>query len=84
MELCDRTRIELLKTTLLRPCVRCVVGPPRAQRHVGATRCQCGKCATCLQNARWERIFQEHFADPDYYAPRPVGHASSLGHSRKD
>jgi hypothetical protein len=31
-------------------------------------RCQCRVCPACLENARWERIFQEKFADPDYYA----------------
>jgi|SRR5581483_5329055 len=29
--------------------------------------CQCGKCRAGQENARWERIFQEKFADPDYY-----------------
>jgi len=30
-------------------------------------RCQCGQCRYCLENARWERIFQEKFANSDYY-----------------
>jgi hypothetical protein len=30
-------------------------------------RCQCGQCRTCQENARWERIFREKFASPDYY-----------------
>lgn len=34
-------------------------------------RCQCGKCVQCLENARWERIFAEKFADPTYYT-RPL------------
>jgi hypothetical protein len=29
--------------------------------------CECGTCWTCLDNARWERIYREKFADPDYY-----------------
>jgi len=33
-----------------------------------AKRCQCGQCASCHDNARWERIFQEKFADPTYYS----------------
>ena len=41
--------------------------------------CKCGACAQCLDNAKWERIFNEKFADPDYYAPRPVERGSSLG-----
>jgi hypothetical protein len=39
-------------------------------RHRGR-RCACGTCTTCIENARWERIFREKFADPDYYT-RPV------------
>ena len=42
-------------------------------------RCQCGKCPRCLDNARWERIYQEKFADPDYYTPRVPVCGSSLG-----
>jgi hypothetical protein len=30
-------------------------------------RCTCGGCFECIDNARWERIFQAKFADPDYY-----------------
>jgi len=41
-------------------------------------RCRCGHCRTCSENARWDRIFNEKFADPYYYEPRPVRHASSL------
>jgi len=33
----------------------------------GRPGCQCGWCARCVDNARWERIFAEKFADPDYY-----------------
>jgi hypothetical protein len=34
-------------------------------------RCTCGVCAQCLDNERWERIFQEKFADPHYYSTPP-------------
>jgi excisionase family DNA binding protein len=37
------------------------------QPHPPKTRCLCGSCTTC-QDARWERVFQEKFADPDYYS----------------
>ena len=40
----------------------------RAAKNQNA--CACGHCSRCLDNARWERIFAEKFADPDYYAPR--------------
>jgi hypothetical protein len=41
-------------------------------------RCQCGGCRQCVGSARWERIFLEKFADPDYYARRGVQHSSPL------
>jgi|SRR5579862_1405226 len=41
-------------------------------------RCQCGTCNWCLDNARWERIFNEKFADPTYYGPLKIRHNSSL------
>jgi len=39
--------------------------PPKSRRASG--RCHCGQCRNCLENARWERIFQEKFANSDYY-----------------
>ena len=42
-------------------------------------RCHCGQCQRCLEDARWERIFNERFADPDYYKARPTHFGSSLG-----
>jgi hypothetical protein len=85
MELCDPSLFELLMTASLRPrTIRSTFETPQTQRRVAPQRCSCGQCPTCLHNARWERIFQEHFADPDYYAPRPLRHASSLDYRRKD
>jgi hypothetical protein len=46
-------------------------GPPKR-------RCQCGVCPACRDAAKWERIFQEKFADPDYYGVRQVRFGSSL------
>jgi hypothetical protein len=43
-----------------------------------ARRCRCGNCLACQDNARWERIFQEKFADPDYYKRRLQRRDSSL------
>jgi hypothetical protein len=31
-----------------------------------------------MENARWERIFEEKFADPDYYTRHGVQHSSPL------
>jgi hypothetical protein len=42
------------------------------------TRCKCGQCRECLENARWERIFAQKFADPTYYVRRSVRIASPL------
>ena len=39
-------------------------------------RCKCGHCRQCLDDARWERIFAEKFADPEYYS-RSVMHMAS-------
>jgi hypothetical protein len=35
-------------------------------------------CRTCSDNARWERIFQEKFADPSYYSNPTTRNGSSL------
>jgi hypothetical protein len=43
-----------------------------------AGRCRCGACDHCAENARWERIFEQKFADPDYYAPRILRRDSTL------
>jgi len=64
---------------------------PRSVQSVGLTpfeqpyagkprrRCRCGQCAICIDNAKWERVFQQKFADPDYYKPRFARQGSSLG-----
>ena len=45
-------------------------------------RCRCGVCYSCSENARWERIYNEKFADPAYYsgmrAPSMVSPLGSL------
>jgi len=41
-------------------------------------QCNCGQCYKCKENARWERIFQAKFADPDYYVRRSIPHGSPL------
>ena len=66
MELADeRTILEAL-----RPKPRGRAARPVDSRAVQrADRCKCGKCRPCLDDARWERIFAEKFADPNYYDP---------------
>ena len=58
---------------------------PRAAKPLGGftyrakrPRCHCGHCERCQDNAKWERIFEEKFADPDYYKLRPKNCGSSL------
>lgn len=41
--------------------------PPRPANGERRRPCQCGRCRACVDNARWERIFAEKFADPTYY-----------------
>jgi hypothetical protein len=41
-------------------------------------RCRCGNCALCKEDARWERIFREKFADPEYYSRRSIRYESPL------
>ena len=49
------------------PSGRSLKLPKRVMRK----RCFCGHCDYCLETARWERIFQAKFADPEYYS-RPI------------
>ena len=41
-------------------------------------RCVCGTCAGCEENARWERVFAEKFADPNYYSGPSIRYSSPL------
>ena len=41
-------------------------------------RCSCCKCRVCADNARWEAVFQQKFADPHYYSLREPRQGSSL------
>lgn len=43
--------------------------------------CKCGACKWCLDNARWDRIFNEKFDDPAYYG-LVVSHHSTLAKAR--
>jgi hypothetical protein len=50
--------------------------PARAHK---ASRCAPGcTCRVCADNARWERIYQEKFADPGYYSNPTSRNGSSL------
>lgn len=77
MELCDPSLIEKL-IMQEQPRVSSGFKPLRTNRRVAAPGCRCGQCLRCRDNARWERIYREKFADPNYYASRPVRQGSSL------
>ena len=51
------------------------VSLPKRLRRQG---CACGACQPCLENARWERIFNEKFADHSYYHNRGPQFSSPL------
>ena len=42
------------------------------------SRCHCRSCRWCEDDARWDRIFNEKFADPTYYSERSIRMASPL------
>jgi len=44
--------------------------------------CRCGACKWCIDNARWDRIFNEKFVDHTYYATLPMRRSSSLAGAR--
>jgi hypothetical protein len=50
----------------------------RSVRNDRRMHCKCGRCQQCLDNARWERIFVEKFADPNYYTRQVVRRSSPL------
>lgn len=68
---CSRPRVR-------RDAVRVLQGCEPPAHKAKKRMCRCGVCATCQDNARWERIFQSKFADPDYYVRRVIRHNSPL------
>jgi len=55
---------------------------PQSPTPEKRSRCTCGKCGPCQDNARWDAIFNAKFADPDYYKSRPLRGGSSLSFDR--
>src|ERR1035438_4250176 len=80
MELADGSLID----ALIRGNRRIPARPPQrmftfdARPAPKGRRCSCGVCRGCIENARWERIFREKFADPNYYNDGQVRRGSSL------
>jgi hypothetical protein len=76
---------KLLRDAVRATPIRCSRGlrmdlpqPERKTAQRLRLRCHCGKCRQCLDDARWDRIFNEKFADPDYYTRRHVRCSSPL------
>ena len=86
MELADSITVASL-IAVRRPLISGKVSrnsSPRGDARLNRRRiCQCGSCHTCLENAKWDRIFSEKFEDPDYYKPRQVWGASPLASLHK-
>jgi hypothetical protein len=78
VELTDSKIIDALKGEIQRRRRKAVQAKPVESKPDRQKRCLCGICTTCVDNARWEAIFNAKFADPDYYKSRPVRGASSL------
>lgn len=49
---------------------------------IASRRCHCGTCNLCLDNARWEKKFNDKFADPDYYKSNGLSPGSTLGREK--
>lgn len=89
MELADPRMIEELMATharisTVRQARKKRSTPPPEMTMEGARapkvrRCRCGTCQRCVEEARWDRIYNERFADPNYYKNRPTTFGSSLG-----
>jgi hypothetical protein len=53
--------------------------PPQVGQNGHCNSGKCATCAMCISNAKWEKVFNEKFADPDYYkTARPIRIGSSL------
>jgi hypothetical protein len=52
--------------------------PIHLPKRLKMSRCRCGVCRTCTEEARWEKVFREKFADPTYYGDRPPRFSSPL------
>ena len=85
MELADSSTITALLPDPIggpnrQPYHRRPKGGPKTRGPIPKrTVCRCGECVTCLDNAKWERIFREKFEDPYYYSRWQERSGSALG-----
>lgn len=84
MQLSTSETIQALLSSIAQPVRRLrhratVEVNPKPVRPHKASGCPSGcTCRMCSDNARWERIFQEKFADPSYYSAPTTRNGSSL------
>lgn len=84
LQLCDAASVaKLLEAHLLpkRRSPRPVRGENLSEVRVKTSRprrCNCGTCSFCIDNLRWDRIFDLKFADPTYYHHLLIRYSSSL------
>lgn len=84
MQLSTTQTIEALLASLQqperhpRPRALAISNPRPVRAHKPSTCARGCTCRTCSENARWERIFQEKFADPSYYSHPTSRNGSSL------
>jgi hypothetical protein len=81
MELSSPESIRALQAAFADPTlVRQSRGATNAARQSrrARMRCSCGHCRQCQDDARWNRIFAEKFADPTYYNGCVIHTASPL------
>ena len=73
--------LELADARVLNQLLQARPSTPRANAPGPLTerRCRCGLCRKCLEEARWEAIFQARFADPEYYSIRLLNRAVARG-----
>jgi hypothetical protein len=64
------------RMTLLRADSRADYRAPASKSRLRI--CRCGECRECAENARWDRIFNEKFADPEYYSREYIRYESPL------
>jgi hypothetical protein len=72
-----RRRRTTPRMPVLRPNTPVTYCAPVAKAN-GRRNCRCGLCGDCVENARWERVFQTKFADPEYYGGLRVRNTSPL------
>jgi hypothetical protein len=81
IELCDAASVARLVAGRGPRTHRGLRGLNLSIREASTSRprmCKCGVCRFCVENQRWNQIFEQKFADPAYYKGPIVRHTSAL------